>query len=71
MSTNGSRAAAGGGHLQCPFCEAYQVERLYLASVNLDSCHCASCGASWDEDPVTGEYRGRASHESVITPRRL
>lgn len=57
------------GHLQCPFCEAYEVDRLYLASLRLDSCACASCGARWDEDPVTGDYRGRAGKESAVTPR--
>ena len=54
------------GHLQCPFCEAYEVERLYLASLRLDSCACSSCGARWDEDPVSGEYLGRASKETVF-----
>ena len=29
-------------HLRCPFCEAYEVDRLYLASVDLDSCVCAA-----------------------------
>ena len=46
---------------RCPFCEAYEVERLYLASLHLDSCQCASCGARWDQDPRSGAYRGRAS----------
>jgi hypothetical protein len=59
----------GGGHLQCPFCEAYEVERLYLASVGMDSCACASCGARWDEDATNGDYRGRSSEHHVITPR--
>jgi hypothetical protein len=53
------------GHLQCPFCEAYEVERLYLASLRVDSCACASCGARWEEDPVTGDYRGRAAKEGL------
>ena len=56
------------GHLQCPFCGAYEVDRLYLASVRLDSCECSSCGARWDEDPVTGAYRGRASRTSAVLP---
>ncbi|MGE3619481.1 MAG: hypothetical protein AB7L84_03370 [Acidimicrobiia bacterium] len=59
------------GHLQCPFCHAYEVDRLYLASLRLDSCVCASCGARWDEDASTGEYRGRAAHQSVLAPRQL
>jgi hypothetical protein len=49
------------GHLQCPFCSAYEVERLYLATLRLDSCECLSCGARWDEEAGTGTYRGRAS----------
>ena len=58
------------GHLQCPFCEAYEVERLYLASLRVDSCACASCGARWDEDPVTGEYLGRSHRDGLATPAR-
>jgi hypothetical protein len=49
------------GRLCCPFCAAYEVDRLYLASFNLDSCECGSCGARWDQDPDTGMFRGRAS----------
>jgi hypothetical protein len=56
-------------HLRCPFCEAYQVQRLYLATLCLDSCACASCGARWDEDPSSGEFKGRSSESSVVTPR--
>jgi len=56
------------GHLQCPFCESYEVSRLYLASLRADSCVCAACGAQWDEDPSTGEYLGRAGRDSVATP---
>ena len=60
----GVRAEEGddGGRLQCPFCEAYEIDRLYLATLRVDSCICASCGARWDEDTSTGEYRGRQSH---------
>jgi hypothetical protein len=58
------------GHLRCPYCGAYGVERLYLATVKLDSCECTTCGARWDEDPVTGEFRGRAARHSVLAPRR-
>ena len=58
------------GHLQCPFCEAYEVERLYLGSIQVDSCTCQACGARWDEDVQTGRYRGRGDVDSVITPRR-
>lgn len=59
----------GPGHLKCPFCESYAVDRLYLASLALDSCACTSCGARWDEDVESGGYRGRSDRQSVITPR--
>lgn len=55
------------GHLQCPFCETYAVDRLFLASARVDSCACATCGARWEEDPETGEYLGRADRNSVLT----
>jgi hypothetical protein len=57
------------GRLSCHFCASYDVERLYLASVHLDSCACRGCGARWDEDPATGEYCGRSGKESGVTPR--
>lgn len=57
-------------HLRCPFCEAYEVERLFLASVRLDSCACNSCGARWDEDRASGDFVGRAAKESVVRPRK-
>jgi len=34
----------------CPYCDGYQVDRMYLASIGMDSCQCRSCGARWDED---------------------
>jgi ribosomal protein L37AE/L43A len=58
------------GHLQCPFCHAYKVERLYVGSLHIDACTCDGCGARWDEDAETGRYRGRGSLESVIVPRQ-
>lgn len=62
--------ADGRGHLTCPFCNSYEVARLYLASLCLDSCACESCGARWDEDAASGEFRGRASRSSVLAPRQ-
>ena len=62
--------SADGGHLTCPFCNSYDVTRLFLATVNIDSCECASCGALWDEDLGSGEYRGRSNRASVLIPRR-
>ena len=58
-------------HLRCPFCEAYEVERLYLASLSLDTCACSSCGARWDEDAESGDFKGRSSESRVVTPRDL
>lgn len=51
----------GQGRLQCPYCDSYEIDRLYLASLRVDSCVCTSCGARWDEDASTGEFRGRQS----------
>jgi hypothetical protein len=59
----------GPGHLQCPFCGAYEVDRLYVGSLNIDACTCDGCGARWDEDAETGRYRGRGDVDSVIAPR--
>ena len=56
-------------HLKCPYCTAYAVGRLFLGSVGLDSCECDACGARWDEDHLTGAFRGRASLASVVVPR--
>ena len=57
------------GHFQCPYCEAFEVDRLFLATLKLDSCVCLTCGARWDEDATSGEFRGRASRFSVVAPR--
>jgi hypothetical protein len=59
--------AASGGH-QCPYCASYDVERLYVASIRVDSCQCGGCHARWDEDSKTGEYQGRLRSTSVLTP---
>ena len=61
--------AEAQGHLACPFCNSYDVTRLYVASLRMDSCECLSCGARWDEDARSGEYRGRANRSSVLIPR--
>jgi hypothetical protein len=63
------RVADHPGHLQCPFCTSYDVARLYLATLRLDSCVCEACGARWDEDAGSGAFRGRSSPESAVTPR--
>ena len=57
------------GHLTCPFCHSYDVARLFVGSTNVDSCECSSCGARWDEDKGSGEYKGRAQRASVLLPR--
>jgi hypothetical protein len=56
-------------HFQCPYCDSFEVDRLYLATLNLDSCVCSACSARWDEDATSGEFRGRASRSSVLAPR--
>ena len=61
---------AAPAHLQCPFCTAYAVARLYLASLNIDSCECACCGARWDEECGTGAYKGRASPSLILIERQ-
>jgi len=57
------------GHLACPFCNSYDVSRLYIATVRMDSCECQSCGARWDEDARSGEYKGRGAKASVLGKR--
>ena len=57
------------GHFQCPFCNSYDVNRLFVAGLNADTCDCSSCGARWDEDARSGEYRGRSRQSSVLFPR--
>jgi len=67
VGDNGHGEAA---HFQCPFCNSYDVCRLYLASVRLDSCECATCGARWEEDAGNRRYRGRADRTSIFIPRQ-
>lgn len=55
--------------MQCPFCGEYDVERLFLASLDLDVCACDACGARWDEHRRNGGYAGRGSRASVLAPR--
>jgi len=57
------------GHFECPYCTGHEIERLYLATLRLDSCACQSCGARWDEDAESGEFRGRGARSSVLAPR--
>jgi hypothetical protein len=63
-------AADRTGRLACPFCGSYHVDRLFLASGGLDACACRACGASWDEDRASGEFRGRSARASAAEPRR-
>ena len=37
-----------------------------MRCLRIASCACASCGARWDEDAVSGEYLGRAARETVF-----
>lgn len=54
------------GHLRCPYCEAYGIDRLYLGSRRADLCACAACGARWHEDPTTGEVLGHGDHDRWV-----
>lgn len=65
----GSSPTPSAGHLACPYCGSYDVARLYIASIHMDSCECATCGVRWDEDTESGAYRGRADRSSVLMPR--
>ena len=69
MQAGGSATTGSVRHLACPFCASYEVDRMFVASIPADSCQCTACGGRWDEDPFTGEYRGRAGRESVLLPR--
>ena len=53
----------------CPYCNSHEVDRLYLASANVDSCRCRACGARWDEELGSGEFRGRSERQSAVLPR--
>ena len=63
------RGPHDSGHLTCPFCNSYDVARMFVASINVDSCECLSCGAHWDEEKGSGAYKGRAEPASVLLPR--
>ncbi|MGI8810006.1 MAG: hypothetical protein ACR2KK_19610 [Acidimicrobiales bacterium] len=54
------------GRLQCPFCNSYDVARMFVASLGLDSCECVSCSAGWDEERSSGRYRGRSESTSIL-----
>lgn len=60
---------ADNNRLQCPYCESYDVGRLFLASVGVDSCECHDCGVRWDEERGSGRYRGRSRSDSVLSTR--
>ena len=66
----GRDVSAATGHLQCPFCNGYEVDRMYLASLDMDSCVCAACGARWEERYQSGDFAGRSDRSSVLARRR-
>lgn len=70
MLVNEAAGSRAGGHLACPFCSSYDVARLFLASLSIDSCECLACSARWDEDSDSGEYKGRAHRSSVLLRRK-
>lgn len=59
MLVNEAAGSRDGGHLACPFCASYDVVRLFLASMSIDSCECLACSARWDEDSRSGEVNPR------------
>ena len=65
-------SANDAAHFQCPYCESFEVDRMYLAASKLDSCACMACGARWDEDAVSGEFRGHGpfAHARSSRPGR-
>ena len=69
MSDQPGGNASPSGHLACPFCNSYDVNRLYLATAKVDSCECQACSARWDEDARSGEYKGRGASSSVLAKR--
>ncbi|MGH9177083.1 MAG: hypothetical protein ACRD0N_00820 [Acidimicrobiales bacterium] len=60
------RGHARPGRLQCPFCNSYDVARLFVASLDLDACQCAACGSRWDEERSSGRYCGRSDRASIV-----
>ena len=61
MSSGGVRGAT------CRYCQSDDVARLYLGTVRLDSCACNDCGATWDEDASSGEFRARSRRSPAAT----
>ena len=55
-----------GGRFQCPYCNSFDVSRLFIASVRADSCQCLSCGARWDQEAGSGEFRDSDGGDSVM-----
>lgn len=64
------RPGPAAGRLQCPFCHSYDVARLFVASLGLDSCECAACAGRWDEERTSGRYQGRSDLASIIVRQR-
>jgi transposase-like protein len=55
--------------MSCPVCGSYDVSRLFIASVGVDSCVCEECGATWEESRGSGAYVGRSTGASVVLRR--
>ena len=43
------------------------LDRLYLATLRIDSCACLSCGARWDEDAESGYFALRVALAEAIS----
>ena len=65
---DGQSAPPPAGHLQCPFCRAYSVQRLFLPSLDCDACSCDACTLQWDEERGTGVIRSRGGSSVLLRP---
>ena len=64
------RAGEGGsGRFGCPFCASFDVDRMYVATLDADACECRTCGVRWDEARRTGLQLEHADRASVLAPR--
>jgi hypothetical protein len=70
MLTPSGEGNMAPAHLQCPFCSSYAVDRLFVASLRLDSCRCVCCRAQWEEDYASRPPDTKASARSKVKGRK-
>ncbi len=58
-------------HLSCPFCAAYEVQRLYLGTRHLDSCQCRFVRRPVGSGPPRAAPTGAGLALPVVTVGRL